>query len=92
MNSISKSYVTRALTPETWDDFAELVEANNGVWGGCWCIGFHPEGLPEGCTAERNRTLKQRHVLNATVHQESWVLRQGTRGTAGLENRLHLHR
>jgi len=20
------------LTPETWDDFAALVEANNGVW------------------------------------------------------------
>jgi GNAT superfamily N-acetyltransferase len=69
MNSISKNFVTRALTPETWDDFAALVQANNGVWGGCWCIGFHPEGLPEGCTAERNRTLKQQHVLDGTVHQ-----------------------
>ena len=37
-------YTTRLLTPDTWDDFAALVEANNGVWGGCWCIGFHPEG------------------------------------------------
>ena len=36
---------TRMLTPETWDDFAALVEANNGVWGGCWCMGFHPEGV-----------------------------------------------
>jgi hypothetical protein len=27
-------------TPETWDDFAALVEANNGVWGGCWCMGL----------------------------------------------------
>jgi hypothetical protein len=32
---------TKLLTPETWDDFAALVERNNGVWGGCWCIGFH---------------------------------------------------
>lgn len=62
-------YVTRALTSGTWDDFAALVEANNGVWGGCWCIGFHPEGLPAGCTVERNRSLKQRHVACATVHQ-----------------------
>ena len=31
-------YVTKPLTPETWPDFAALVEANNGVWGGCWCI------------------------------------------------------
>jgi len=61
--------VTRELTPGTWDDFARLVEANNGVWGGCWCIGFHPEGLPKGCTVERNRSLKRAHVENGTVHQ-----------------------
>ena len=47
------SYDTRLLTPETWSDFAALVEANNGVWGGCWCIGFHPEGL--GGTAADHR-------------------------------------
>ena len=35
-------------TPDTWDDFAALVEANNGVWGGCWCMGFHPEGVGKG--------------------------------------------
>jgi len=29
-------------SPTTWPDFAALVEANNGVWGGCWCMGFHP--------------------------------------------------
>jgi len=32
-------YRTRELSPDTWDDFARLVEANNGVWGGCWCMG-----------------------------------------------------
>ncbi len=58
---------TRMLTPETWDDFAELVEANNGVWGGCWCIGFHPEGVGHG--REGNRELKRRHVMGGTVHQ-----------------------
>ena len=69
MNADSSDYITRELTPETWNDFAQLVEANNGVWGGCWCIGFHPEGLPKGCTVERNRSLKQAHVENGTVHQ-----------------------
>ena len=58
---------TRILAPETWDDFAALVEANNGVWGGCWCIGFHPEGVGHG--RERNRELKRRHVTRGTVHQ-----------------------
>ena len=52
---------TRMLTPETWDDFAALVEANNGVWGGCWCMGFHPESFSAG-TPEGNREAKRRHV------------------------------
>jgi GNAT superfamily N-acetyltransferase len=75
MDTVSDRYVTltgmtlttRMLTPETWDDFAALVEANNGVWGGCWCIGFHPEGVGHG--REGNRELKRRHVTRGTVRQ-----------------------
>jgi GNAT superfamily N-acetyltransferase len=36
-------YAIRQLDASTWDVFAELVERNNGVYGGCWCIGYHPE-------------------------------------------------
>ena len=57
------------LTPETWDDFAALVEANNGVWGGCCCMGFHPEGVGAGHTREGNREAKRRHVTDGTVRQ-----------------------
>ena len=60
-------YETRPLTPATWADFAALVEANNGVWGGCWCIGFHPEGF-QGSPAG-NRDAKRTRVENGTVHQ-----------------------
>lgn len=35
------SYTVRPLDASTWDAFAELVERNNGVFGGCWCIGYH---------------------------------------------------
>jgi GNAT superfamily N-acetyltransferase len=34
-------YTTRPLDPSTWDAFAELVERNNGIYGGCWCVAFH---------------------------------------------------
>lgn len=61
------AYTTRLLTPDTWDDFAALVEAHNGVWGGCWCMGFHPEGL--GGTAAEHRAAKERHTRAGTVHQ-----------------------
>jgi GNAT superfamily N-acetyltransferase len=36
-------YTIRPLDASTWDAFAELVERNNGIFGGCWCIGYHPE-------------------------------------------------
>jgi len=41
----SGKYASKPLMPETWADFAALVEANNGGWGGCWCTGFHPDGF-----------------------------------------------
>ena len=34
------------LTEATWPAFAALTEAHGGIFGGCWCLGFH---------AERNR-------------------------------------
>jgi len=37
------AYTTRPLDADTWDAFAELVERNNGVYGGCWCLGYHLE-------------------------------------------------
>jgi GNAT superfamily N-acetyltransferase len=63
------AYTTRSLTADTWDDFAALVDANNGVWGGCWCMGFHPEGVGKDRTATQNRQAKRAHVRNGTVHQ-----------------------
>ena len=57
--TIDPEYQTRLLTPETWDDFAGLVEANNGVWGGCWCMGFHPEGAGRVHTPAGNRAAKR---------------------------------
>jgi GNAT superfamily N-acetyltransferase len=62
-------YTTRPLTSQTWDDFAALVEAHNGVWGGCWCMGFHPEGVGKGHTPAGNRRAKEAHTSAGTVHQ-----------------------
>ena len=63
------AYTTRPLAADTWGDFASLVEANNGVWGGCWCMGFHPEGVGKGSTVSQNRDAKHAHVRKGTVHQ-----------------------
>jgi len=63
-------YTTRLLTEETWPDFAALVERSNGVWGGCWCIGFHPDAAEVRADPDvRNEDAKHRHVRAGTNHQ-----------------------
>ena len=61
------TYTTKPLTPSTWDAFAALVEAHNGVWGGCWCLGFHAEGT-ERSSAEARRDKKCDLVRAGDAH------------------------
>lgn len=54
---------TRPLDPSTWDAFADLVERDGGVWGGCWCMGFHPkreDRFPDNRTEKHCRVLEGR--------------------------------
>ncbi len=62
------SYTIKALDESTWAAFAALVERNNGVFGGCWCIGFHPEGGDKGTTPAVNRQRKHDRVRAGTAH------------------------
>jgi GNAT superfamily N-acetyltransferase len=57
----------RPLDVDTWPAFAQLVEANNGVWGGCWCMGFHVR-VGRGRTSEQNRTEKEQRVRESRTH------------------------
>ena len=62
------SFRVRALDASTWPDFAQLVERHNGVWGGCWCLAFHSEGLGQGRTAAQNRSIKEQRVREGRAH------------------------
>jgi GNAT superfamily N-acetyltransferase len=57
----------RPLDADTWPAFARLVEANNGVWGGCWCMGFHVK-LGKDRTAAQNRDEKEQRVREGRTH------------------------
>ena len=61
-------FTVRALDESTWPAFAALVEENNGVFGGCWCMGFHPEGVGRESTAALNRERKLERVRAGTTH------------------------
>jgi hypothetical protein len=63
-----RMYKVKALHESTWDAFAALVERNNGVFGGCWCMGFHPEGVGKETTWELNRERKLERVRAGTAH------------------------
>ena len=58
-------YRIAALDESTWPAFAELVECNGGIFGGCWCMGFHPEDR-EATEPKRDRKLAR--VRAGTAH------------------------
>jgi GNAT superfamily N-acetyltransferase len=59
------SYTVGALEAATWPAFAELIERNNGVYGGCWCIGWHPECGQRGVDY---RAVKEERVRTGGAH------------------------
>ena len=67
---MTHDYRTAALEESTWPAYRELIERNNGVFGGCWCLGFHHEGAPPKAprTVETKRELKHERVLAGTTH------------------------
>lgn len=61
-------HVVRPLAADTWDAFAGLVERHNGIFGGCWCIYFHPDCEQRGQGYEGNRALKRALVESGDAH------------------------
>lgn len=64
-STIVSNFIVKPLEKSTWPDFVRLVEKHNGVWGGCWCIGFHQKGT--GSFA-KNKQEKKRRVWAGETH------------------------
>jgi GNAT superfamily N-acetyltransferase len=58
-------FAIRALDESTWNAFAELVERNNGIYGGCWCAPNHVENQ-RGVSDPRS--LKRKLVKTSRAH------------------------
>ena len=58
-------YTIKALDESTWQAFASLVERNNGIFGGCWCMGFHADDSRE---PDLNRERKLARVRARAAH------------------------
>jgi GNAT superfamily N-acetyltransferase len=59
-------YTAGPLDASTWAAFADLVERNNGIFGGCWCMGYHPDD--SRTDAAQNRARKERRVREGRAH------------------------
>ncbi|QHQ33946.1 GNAT family N-acetyltransferase [Algicella marina] len=57
----------RPLNAETWNGFAELVEAHGGIWGGCWCLAFHFRGKAAQGIGDK-RAKKEAMVRTGETH------------------------
>jgi GNAT superfamily N-acetyltransferase len=58
-------YTVQPLGASTWSAFAELTERNNGIFGGCWCMGYH---AGDSRDAAQNRASKERRVREGRAH------------------------
>jgi ribosomal protein S18 acetylase RimI-like enzyme len=65
------AFTVKPLDGSTWDAFAELVERNNGIFGGCWCIGFHGErGRPADYRATKEERVRTDRAHAALVFDD----------------------
>jgi hypothetical protein len=55
---VGSGYTIKALDESNWDAFARLVHANNGVFGGCWCMGFHPDDSREPALSRERKLAR----------------------------------
>lgn len=62
-------WVVRPLDSTTWDAYAHAAETSDGFPSGCWCMGFHPDGLAKGDDhAAINRERKRARVMAGEAH------------------------
>jgi GNAT superfamily N-acetyltransferase len=63
---VEPGYTVKALDQSTWAAFAALVERNNGIFGGCWCMGFHPK--ESWSDVAQKRAAKEQRVREGKAH------------------------
>lgn len=62
------SYVVKALDESTWPAYADLIERHNGVWGGCWCMGFQSDCKTSYASLAEKREDKRSLVCRGRAH------------------------
>jgi len=77
--STDTTFEVMPLTQETWPEFEALVARHNGIFGGCWCVFFHPERDDHVPGYEGNRAFKKCMVDEGIAHA-ALVMHEGEEG------------
>ena len=62
------TFVVRPLDDSSWIAYADLIERHNGVWGGCWCMGFQLDRHAAYGSLEEKREHKRELVCAGRAH------------------------
>jgi hypothetical protein len=56
-------FIVLPVGPDPWDGFADHVDRNDGILGGCRCIGFHLD--------RAERAVDPREAKHERVHTDA---------------------
>jgi GNAT superfamily N-acetyltransferase len=62
-----RTRIVKALDESTWPAYEELAVSSESLPSGCWCMGFHPEGVGK-TSAQVNHDRKLERVRQGTTH------------------------
>lgn len=63
-----EDFVVKPLSQSTWPAYADLIERHNGVWGGCWCMGFQKDEKPKYTSLAEKKGDKHSLVCLGRAH------------------------
>jgi GNAT superfamily N-acetyltransferase len=61
-------FVVKALEESTWPAYSDLIERHNGVWGGCWCMGFQKDAKPKYTSLAEKKEDKRSLICKGRAH------------------------
>lgn len=61
-------FTVRQLDESSWPAYADLIERHNGIWGGCWCMGFQTDRKTVYTSLAEKKTDKHALICKGRTH------------------------
>jgi len=61
-------FTVKPLDESCWPAYSALIERHNGVWGGCWCMGFQNDCQAKYESVAQKKEDKRRLICAGRAH------------------------